>query len=243
MTIFQLKILAAILMTIDHIGMYFPGTPSILRWIGRLSFPLFLFCMTQGYRHTRSRKKYLLRLYCMSLVMTAIIYLCGSDYGYHNIFLTLFWVGVFISTVELFQKSIPAGCAAIGALAASQVLFGILRGFFPDGLRSLSGDVLFGILPNPSFYEYGVPYAVLGVAMYFFAENRSILCASCLLLALFEFCSIESNGFNDQCLFALALPFILRYNGEKGPGLKWFFYLFYPAHTLLLFWLSTRFPI
>ena len=34
------------------------------------------------------------------------------------------------------------------------------------------------------------------------------------------------------------LPLMLRYNGERGPGLKWFFYWFYPAHTAALFLLA-----
>lgn len=234
MTIFQLKILAVLLMVTDHIGMYFTNAPFVLRLIGRLSFPLFLFCMTQGYRHTRSRKKYLLRLYGMSLVMSAIQYFCGDGYGNHNIFITLFWVGIFISAIEQFQKSLRAGCTAFGAIALFQLLFQIIRGMVP-ALRELSGDIVCGILPNPLICEFGFSYVLLGVALYFFAEDRAMLSASLLLLALAEFCNSDS-----QCFIALALPFLLKYNGEKGPGWKLFFYFFYPAHTLLLFWISAR---
>lgn len=234
MTIFQLKLLAVAFMLIDHIGLYFEGTPILLRMIGRLAFPLFLFCMTQGYRHTRSRKKYLLRLYGMNLVMVAVMYLCGDAYGYHDIFITLFWVGVIISIVELFQRDIRLGCAAFGAIAVSQLVFQQIIGCIP-ALHSLSGDILYGIFPSPLHCEFGIAYVILGVAMYFFWQDPARFCASFLLLALVEFCN-----FDPQCLFALALPLLLRYNGEKGPGMKWFFYLFYPAHTLLLFWLSTR---
>lgn len=235
MTIFQLKLLAAAFMLIDHIGMYFDGTPILLRLIGRLAFPLFLFCMTQGYRYTRSRKKYLLRLYAMNLVMVSIMYLCGADYGYHDIFITLFWVGIFISIVELFQRDIRLGCAAFGAIAVSQPVFHLLIHSIP-ALNSLSGDILYGIFPNPLHCEFGIAYVVLGVAMYFFWQDPARFCASFLLLALIEFCNSD-----PQCLIALALPLLLRYHGEKGPGLKYFFYLFYPAHTLLLFWLSVHF--
>ncbi|WP_442913827.1 TraX family protein [Lacrimispora sp.] len=41
MTSTSLKILAAILMSIDHIGEFIPGMPIYLRWIGRLSAPIF----------------------------------------------------------------------------------------------------------------------------------------------------------------------------------------------------------
>ncbi len=234
MTTFQLKLLALLLMLIDHIGYYFEGTPAVLRLIGRLSFPLFLFCMTQGWRHTRDRKKYLLRLYGMSLVMACIMYLCGAGYGYHNILITFFWVGVLVSAAELFQKDIRMGCAAYGLIAISHVLFTWVWRVIP-GARHLSGDILHSILPNPIACEYGIPYVLLGVAMYFLWENRAAFCAAYLLLALIEFC----NG-DTQWLIALALPFILRWNGEKGRSCKWFFYLFYPAHTLALFWLASR---
>ena len=36
----------------------------------------------------------------------------------------------------------------------------------------------------------------------------------------------------------LSLPFMLLYNGTRGKKLKYFFYVFYPAHTFLLFWLA-----
>ena len=32
---------------------------------------------------------------------------------------------------------------------------------------------------------------------------------------------------------ALAVPVLLLYNGQRGKGNKWFFYVFYPAHFLV----------
>ena len=38
-----------------------------------------------------------------------------------------------------------------------------------------------------------------------------------------------------QLFVALAIPLLARYNGQRGswPGMKWFFYLYYPLHLLL----------
>ena len=74
MSTFALKITALILMFLDHTGLYFEGAPVWFRWLGRASYPLFLFSMVWGYHYTRNRKKYLLRLYLMSIFMTGFMY-------------------------------------------------------------------------------------------------------------------------------------------------------------------------
>lgn len=62
MTGFQLKLLAILAMTADHIGaVFFPEIP-LLRWIGRLAMPVLSFFIGEGLRHTRSPRRYLLRL-------------------------------------------------------------------------------------------------------------------------------------------------------------------------------------
>ena len=152
MNTFTLKMIALVLMVIDHIGYYFEGTPSWLRWLGRGSYPLFLFCMVCGYQYTRNRKRYLLRLYLMSLFMTFFsytvdtVFVSQNGYGNHNIFLSMFLVGVLISTVELYQKDRKKGAVLLGAIAfvsccisSCPILFPLhviypgifLRGLFP----------------------------------------------------------------------------------------------------------------
>lgn len=43
---------------------------------------------------------------------------------------------------------------------------------------------------------------------------------------------------NPQWMMVFSLIFILKYNGSRGIGLKYFFYLFYPAHIATLYVLS-----
>lgn len=65
---YQIKLLAAILMVIDHIGVVLLPKVVLLRMIGRLSFPLFAWLLTQGERHTRNFQRYCSRLFFLGLV-------------------------------------------------------------------------------------------------------------------------------------------------------------------------------
>lgn len=69
MNIFTIKIIALILMLMDHIGEFFPDSPIWFRWLGRLAAPLFFYALAVGFQHTRNRKKYLLRLYLANVGM------------------------------------------------------------------------------------------------------------------------------------------------------------------------------
>lgn len=108
---FVLKILAAIFMTIDHIGYmmmnyYGQGTINnigyVFRMFGRLALPIFIFVLLEGLSHTKNIKKYLLRLGIEAIViyiaMTLIQVIGNGDFNFvynGNIFITLFILAVF----------------------------------------------------------------------------------------------------------------------------------------------------
>ena len=244
MNTFSLKLTALVLMTLDHVGAYFPQAPIWFRWLGRGAYPLFLFCMVQGYAHTRSRKRYLLRLYLMSLFMTGLTLFLDArfpteqGYGYHNIFLPLLLTGLVISAVELCQRDRRRGAALLGAMALVQVFYQMLPGLVPAA-RNFSGDILTGLVPNLAVNEFGFEFVALGAAMYFLRRQREALAAVYLIFCLYQFSAESLGGFGaTQWLMVFALPLMLRYNGEKGRGWKWFFYFYYPAHTSVLFFLA-----
>ena len=58
-----LKIIACIAMLIDHIGGAFFPEVGVFRWIGRLAFPIFCYCLTVGLMYTHDIRRYLGRLW------------------------------------------------------------------------------------------------------------------------------------------------------------------------------------
>ena len=63
-----LKIIAVVTMIIDHIGLFLLNDNLVCRFIGRISFPLFAFFISEGMRYTRSRKRYALNLSIFALI-------------------------------------------------------------------------------------------------------------------------------------------------------------------------------
>ena len=109
-----LKIIALILMTADHIGDYIPDMPLWLRWIGRISSPLFFFCAAEGAVHTSDRRRYLKRLWQASAAMAMLeavlpavlsMYFRITLYDFdNNIFLSIFQGVLIISILESNDK-------------------------------------------------------------------------------------------------------------------------------------------
>lgn len=116
-TSYSLKVLALLLMTLDHIYYYLGGgilpVPHFFTLLGRISAPLFLFAMAEGFSHTHDRKAYLKRMYIASVLMSVGNDLINSYLPHPNgamvingMFATLFLVGLYIWAVELLIESV-----------------------------------------------------------------------------------------------------------------------------------------
>lgn len=91
-----LKLIAILSMLLDHIGaVFFPEHPAF-RWVGRLAFPIFCYCMTVGLLYTRDIKRYLGRLGLFALISQPCYILATHPWDWQtewmnwNIFFTLF---------------------------------------------------------------------------------------------------------------------------------------------------------
>ena len=247
-----LKLLALGLMTADHIHQMFAarGAPLWLTVLGRPVFPLFLFALAEGFCHTRSRRRYLLRLLAaswgMTLLTTALQWaLPDPDIVLmNNAFSTFFVTGVYIQCVDWLAAGVRQRRPGLVLRGAGMALLGV-AGALPGllaGALSFRGDVplaalrglalLSLLLPNLLLVEAGPAMVALGVLFYLlrgrrWAQVTALLGTAALVWVL--------NPGDIQCWMAAAALPMLAYNGRRGPGWKPLFYLYYPAHIAVLY--------
>lgn len=93
LTNYHIKLLAAVFMVIDHVGVVLFPDILLLRSIGRLSFPLFAWLLVQGEAHTRNVWKYGLRLLILGIISQPIFQLTFDTEGLNILFTLL--IGLF----------------------------------------------------------------------------------------------------------------------------------------------------
>ena len=67
-----IKLVAIITMLIDHIGYIFFPNIIIFRIIGRIAFPLFVYCVALGADYTKNINNYILKLLIFGIVTQPI---------------------------------------------------------------------------------------------------------------------------------------------------------------------------
>lgn len=210
---FDLKILAIITMTIDHIGAIMYPNIDIFRIIGRISFPIFAFLLVEGFKHTSNRLKYFLRLLFFAIV-TQPIY----DYAFNNqelnILFTFSLSFLLLSSLDFIKKIINKYSKGIENYLYKTVFYSLTYILF----------ALFSIILN-------VDYQALGISLVFIFYLVPNLYLS-FLLYLLAVTFLATNTIQFYSL--LSFLFIYLYNDKKGNNIKYFFYLYYPFHILIL---------
>lgn len=238
---FQIKLIALIIMTIDHIH-YFGSTiadlPLILTLIGRIAAPLFVFMVAEGFAHTHSRGKYLLRLYIGGVLMqignqlvNRLFPLSGGAIVMNGIFTTMAVIVIYLWWSENMRKAWreqKRGRAVLYALAMAGLLLSIIPMMFLLKVSPLAAQLAVIFVPSPVLCEGGIIFVLMGIGLYYCRRNKTALAVfyTALLVALVLLSGV--NALNIQVAFFmwLALPFILLYNGERGRGMKYLFYLY-----------------
>ena len=209
-----LKLAAIASMLIDHIGGAFFPEIGLFRWIGRLAFPLFCYCMTVGLLYTRSIKKYLLRLGIFALVSQPFYIL-----AFHPV--DQFWEN--LTNWNIFFTLFLSLLAMYGLKERRWWLFALALFTVSWWNFDYSGT---GIQLMLIFYLCR-SHPGIGAALY------------CLtyLPALWNGCALDplclqvgglTVDWSFFAVFAAPLIFLPTRSGVRVN--RWFFYAFYPAH-------------
>ena len=214
---FDLKILAIITMTIDHIGAIMYPNIDAFRIIGRISFPIFCFLLVEGFKHTHNRFRYFIRLLLFAII-TQPIY----DYAFNNhelnILFTFSLSFLLLSSIEFIKKIINKYNKGIENYLYKTISYLLIYIIF----------LILSIILN-------VDYQALGISLVLIIYLSPNILLS-LLLYLIIAITLDVN--NIQLYSLISFIFIYFYNGKKGKNIKYFFYLYYPLHLLLLKGLS-----
>ena len=227
----SLHLLAMVFMLCDHLwATIIPGN-QWLTTVGRLTYPIYAFLLVEGYFHTRSVKKYALRLLALAVVSEIPFNLMYSSQLVYPVHQNVIWTLL-----------IGLGCVHLNERVKERGM--VLRILTAGG--TLLGGALLGLL---SFADYNAA-GVLTILVFYFFRGRKWWCLAGQIAALwwlnvevlkglaFEVELFGETHFIVQQGFALlALIPIWLYRGRKGRDSRVFqyaCYAFYPLHMLAL---------
>lgn len=207
-------------MAIDHIGLFLLHNNFVMRFVGKIAFPLFAYQLVDSYFYTSNRNKFKVRLFIFGLISQIPIGLL-IDFKYLNVFFTLL---ICLFVMDGFEKlsNIFGNKSLLPELAIILSLF-ISTAFFDIPLDWSS----YGILIVSIFYWYKKGYF-----------NKFILILSFVFMAII-FSLIQSTWMYLGILLSLIFIFVNFNNLQFKIKLpKWFGYWFYPIHLLIIFLIS-----
>ena len=224
-----LKIIAAVCMFIDHMGfMLFPNI-TLFRIIGRLAFPIFAFMIAEGARYTKNKIKYFSLIFILAVIFQFIYYFFQHSLKM-SVLVTFSLSILVIYSFQFFKWQLSKPNNFINSMLAFVVIIVAIMFVFTLNL-------VFDI-------DYGFTGCMLPVFASIFHNKTqtkacqvlnchyvSLICFSIGLLLVCIF-----SGWNIQYYSLIAIALLLLYNGTRGKlKLKYFFYIFYPVHLVLLY--------
>lgn len=242
----DLKLVACFCMLLDHINNLLNSSIyclsgfqlsniffgfDIMYALGRIAFPIFCFQLAEGCKYTKDIKKYFLRLLIAAFISQPIY-----DWA-HN-------------------QSLFSNLNVIFTLAFGVLCIGIIKFISSKNIKDYIKYILYTIavcliyfvtlLFQMEYWQFGLPF-ILGLYLLNGRKKQAILTFVFLFILYFLYCGF--NGFTFQWLdhwtifidfvltliiASLSLFFIKHYQYAKIKYNKYWFYIFYPAHLLVL---------
>lgn len=233
MTRTKIKSIAIITMLLNHIAHIFmrPGTPLAILFtaVGYFTAPVMCYMLVQGFEHTRSRKRYGARLLIFATLSQIPFGLVFDEFspGILNIMFTLFFSFLMLCVKE----SVKDPFLRIGLL-----IFLMTITFYCDWYI-VAPVLIIELYESRTKSSMAISYGVCtGLVMAFtymsVRDDPAYSVTSVYALSLLAGVAVAAAGF--MILYA--------YDGRKEERKswfsKWFFYLFYPGHLLVLYLIS-----
>jgi len=235
MSSFLLKIIAAVTMLIDHAGLILFPQHEIMRIIGRLAFPIYAYCIAEGFRYTRNRFHYFLRIFILGLVCQIVYFIVDGD-TLLGILLTFSLSIIVMFFTDSLRVSLNGQKSPLGKTV--EKIIG--KEISPEADKALavimSAVVIGAVFMLTAFVD--VDYGFFGIMLpvftnFFHSRKLRFVMFTAALLAL---CIDMTVSFSIQYWSLLTVPIIAAYNGKPGKyKMKYFFYIFYPAHLVFLY--------
>lgn len=246
----NLKIIAIICMIIDHVGYYFYYTLSsniyvICRIIGRVSMPIFAYLIVQGYFNTKSIRKYKLRLLaCAIITQIAFLVLKYINLHYYNFYMIEIY-NILNILFSLFL-SLEIICLIDRKIFYANVFFIEIL----DKLVRLVFLIIIVFLYTKFEFDYLFLVPVIAICLYIFEKLRLYfdydicnfkykLILGCIMFGLLILSGFVVGELNFLSIFAIFI--IIFYNGKLGKKnifLRNLFYIIFPLHHTLLYFLA-----
>jgi len=224
-----LKLFGALFMLIDHIGMLLFPSVIWLRAVGRLAFPIFAYMISEGAHRTRNKLAYFLRIFSVGVICQLVYFIYNPSSPYLNVMLT------FSASVLLIYSLDRAKLSVIGGFSRREIALWV----------SLFVAMLFSVLAIGSFYMFD--YGIMGILAPLFSSifrtregyperlvrfDNKFIHVSLMSIPMIV---IVAESAPVQIFSFVALILLLLYSGERGRWrMKYFFYVFYPVHLLIL---------
>jgi len=241
---YNLKIIAIVGMILQHAAMileevipFFLQVP--MHFAGGLTFPIMAFFLVEGAKHTSNIKKYLGRIFVFAVI---------SQVPYVWAYGTLWWSPLnimFILFLGLLMVHLYDNMTSRGLFWFLFVIFLLLSFMIEWGIIGLIMILMHKTIRDENKRRFlpallaGLINGSLGLLG---MMSAAVLDAAGGMPELAEFAELgfdfSVRTFSLSVLFGLgsllAIFFLKNYNGERGKSMKYFFYVIYPLHFVIL---------
>ena len=222
----DLKLIAIIAMTIDHLTwLFFPGLQRVwyvclLHIIGRLTAPIMWFFIAEGSHYTKNNKKYITRLFVFAII---------SHFAYSFAF--------GLNPIP-FKSGIFNQTSVIWSLAIAAALIFIVNKYKLSYWKNFALILLANLLSFPADWSCiatMVPFYLYNHRGDFKKQAKDFVLFG-LMYVLVYFIFIDKVYGILQLFIFLSIPVLSLYNGKAGNNrnMKWLFYIYYPAHLVIV---------